>query len=162
VLQMCGFCLIVCSSNVSRGVRAGALLLMDILDIWLQLQGSIVWRYPTSPIATYWQSLVSMVVQDKVVPTLLANYTVWPLAHALNFYYVPTAQRILYNNFVAVCLTRACLQHACKYVHSVKFALGPELRCYCCVANIFVSHAIQLFGQDLCGGAAPPAKGTPG
>ena len=42
------------------------------------------------------------VLQDKVVPTLLANYAVWPLAHALNFYYVPTEQRILYNNFIAV------------------------------------------------------------
>ena len=41
-------------------------------------------------------------MQDKVLPTLLANYAVWPLAHALNFYFVPTEQRILYNNFVAV------------------------------------------------------------
>lgn len=44
-------------------------------------------------------------LQAKVVPTLLANYAVWPLAHALNFYYVPTEQRILYNNVVAV---RSC------------------------------------------------------
>jgi len=48
---------------------------------------------------------IPTVLQDKVVPTLLANYAVWPLAHALNFYYVPTEQRILYNNFVAVCWT---------------------------------------------------------
>jgi Mpv17 / PMP22 family len=39
----------------------------------------------------------------QVVPTLMANYAVWPLAHALNFYYVPTEQRILYNIFIAVC-----------------------------------------------------------
>lgn len=45
------------------------------------------------------------VLQAKVVPTLMANYAVWPLAHALNFYYVPTEQRILYNNFVAICWT---------------------------------------------------------
>lgn len=48
---------------------------------------------------------IPAVLQDKVVPTLMANYAVWPLAHALNFYYVPTEQRILYNNFVAVCWT---------------------------------------------------------
>lgn len=48
---------------------------------------------------------IPQVLQDKALSTLLANYAVWPLAHALNFYYVPTEQRILYNNFVAVCWT---------------------------------------------------------
>ena len=42
-------------------------------------------------------------MQSKVVPTLMANWCVWPLAHRLNFYFVPTEQCILYNNFVAVC-----------------------------------------------------------
>jgi len=46
-----------------------------------------------------------VLVQDKVWPTLLANWCIWPLAHGLNFYFVPTEQRILYNNFVAVCWT---------------------------------------------------------
>lgn len=52
-------------------------------------------------------------LQEKAVPTLLANYAVWPLAHALNFYFVPTEQRILYNNFVAICWTTwlSCLAH---------------------------------------------------
>jgi protein Mpv17 len=45
---------------------------------------------------------IPAVLSEKVVPTLMANYAVWPLAHALNFYYVPTEQRILYNNFIAV------------------------------------------------------------
>lgn len=44
-------------------------------------------------------------LQSKVWPTLLANWCIWPLAHGLNFYFVPTEQRILYNNFVAVCWT---------------------------------------------------------
>lgn len=53
------------------------------------------------------------VLQEKVLPTLLANYAVWPLAHGLNFYFVPTEQRILYNNFVGVCWTTwlSCLAH---------------------------------------------------
>lgn len=56
---------------------------------------------------------IPVVLSDKVVPTLMANYAVWPLAHALNFYYVPTEQRILYNNFIAVCWTTwlSCLAH---------------------------------------------------
>lgn len=41
-------------------------------------------------------------VKSKLKPTLLANWTVWPLAHVINFALVPPAQRILYINVVNV------------------------------------------------------------
>lgn len=44
-------------------------------------------------------------IQQKVLPTLIANWGLWPAAHGLNFAFVPTNQRILYNNFVAVLWT---------------------------------------------------------
>lgn len=33
---------------------------------------------------------------------LLANYAIWPLAHLINFRFVPSQQRILYINAVQV------------------------------------------------------------
>lgn len=56
---------------------------------------------------------IPAVLQEKVVQTLMANFAVWPLAHGLNFYFVPTEQRILYNNFVGVCWTTwlSCMAH---------------------------------------------------
>lgn len=42
------------------------------------------------------------IVKSKLKPTLLANWTVWPLAHVINFALVPPAQRILYINVINV------------------------------------------------------------
>lgn len=41
-------------------------------------------------------------MMKKMKPTLLANWTLWPLAHIINFTFVPPAQRILYCNVVAL------------------------------------------------------------
>lgn len=46
--------------------------------------------------------LVWQTVHDKTLPTLLANYLIWPLAHFINFKYVPHDFRILYNNTVSI------------------------------------------------------------
>lgn len=45
---------------------------------------------------------VAAVVQAKFWPTLIANYAIWPLAHLVNFRFVPAEYRILYNNVVAI------------------------------------------------------------
>jgi protein Mpv17 len=37
-------------------------------------------------------------IQRKLVPMLLTNYAVWPIAHIINFKYIPSSQRILYIN----------------------------------------------------------------
>eukprot|EP00887_Chlorella_sp_A99_P008154 scaffold12.g8154.t1 len=39
---------------------------------------------------------------DKFVPTMVANYKLWPAAHIINFAFVPPSQRILYANCVSV------------------------------------------------------------
>ena len=36
------------------------------------------------------------------MPTIVANYVLWPAAHFVNFRFVPTEHRILYNNCVSV------------------------------------------------------------
>lgn len=41
-------------------------------------------------------------IQSKLLPMLLANYAIWPLAHLINFRFVPSQQRILYINAVQV------------------------------------------------------------
>ncbi len=41
-------------------------------------------------------------VKEKFVKTLLAGYALWPVAHAINFRFIPTKQRVLYINIVQV------------------------------------------------------------
>ena len=54
-----------------------------------------------------WQgtpSLIIPTIKAKLIKTLLANYAIWPLAHIINFKFIPSSQRILYINCVQVCL----------------------------------------------------------
>ncbi|GIL81358.1 hypothetical protein Vretifemale_10432 [Volvox reticuliferus] len=46
-----------------------------------------------------------MHMRDKLWPTMRANYMLWPLAHMINFAFVPPAQRILYCNVLGVVWT---------------------------------------------------------
>lgn len=46
--------------------------------------------------------LILPTIQDKVLPTVVANYVIWPAAHVISFKYVPSTQRILYNNVIAI------------------------------------------------------------
>jgi Mpv17 / PMP22 family len=41
-------------------------------------------------------------VKEKLVPTLKAGYALWPVAHLINFRFVPQEQRVLYVNVVQV------------------------------------------------------------
>ena len=41
-------------------------------------------------------------VTEKTFPTVAANYVIWPAAHVISFRYIPSQQRILYNNSVAI------------------------------------------------------------
>lgn len=41
-------------------------------------------------------------VTEKLWPTMKVNWTVWPLAHVINFKFVPSSQRILYINTIQV------------------------------------------------------------
>ena len=40
--------------------------------------------------------------------TVVANYILWPGAHFINFKFVPTEHRILYNNCVSVRTRHTC------------------------------------------------------
>lgn len=41
-------------------------------------------------------------IQQRVLPTLLINYALWPAAHIISFKFVPSEQRVLYNNVIAI------------------------------------------------------------
>lgn len=46
--------------------------------------------------------LIMSTIQQKFMPTMLANYVLWPIAHLINFKLVPSDWRILFNNVVAI------------------------------------------------------------
>mmetsp|Transcript_16102 Transcript_16102/g.44874 ORF Transcript_16102/g.44874 Transcript_16102/m.44874 type:complete len:271 (+) Transcript_16102:239-1051(+) len=39
---------------------------------------------------------------NKLYPTLIVSYMLWPAAHIINFRYIPSSQRLLYINIVTV------------------------------------------------------------
>eukprot|EP00741_Cyanophora_paradoxa_P008994 tig00001424_g8707.t1 len=41
-------------------------------------------------------------IEQKLWPTLLANWKLWPAAHVINFKFIPSNQRVLYINVVSV------------------------------------------------------------
>jgi protein Mpv17 len=49
--------------------------------------------------------LIFPTIQDKLIKTVVANYVVWPAAHFINFRFVPSEHRILYNNIVSIAWT---------------------------------------------------------
>ena len=56
---------------------------------------------PQCPSAGEPEKIIST-IRAKFVPTILAGYTVWPLAHLINFRFISGQQRILYINVVNV------------------------------------------------------------
>ncbi|KAL0043396.1 hypothetical protein WJX79_003578 [Trebouxia sp. C0005] len=55
-------------------------------------------------------------LKEKFIPTLIASYTLWPAAHAINFKFVPSSQRILYTNIVSILWTYILSQAAAATV----------------------------------------------
>lgn len=49
-------------------------------------------------------------MQEKLVPTCLASIKLWPIAHAINFAFIPSSQRLLYINVISVSLLRHLLR----------------------------------------------------
>ncbi|CAL8465020.1 g4555 [Coccomyxa elongata] len=41
-------------------------------------------------------------IQNKLIPMMLANFAVWPIAHLINFKFIPSQQRILYINCIQI------------------------------------------------------------
>ena len=71
-------------------------------------------------------------LQAKLPHTMLANWCLWPIAHTINFYYVPTGQRILYNNSIAVRCSCDALCHSVPFCavlcHSDPFCALKQAR----------------------------------
>ncbi|GMH40906.1 hypothetical protein BSKO_08810 [Bryopsis sp. KO-2023] len=44
-------------------------------------------------------------IQEELIPTILSSYVIWPLAHLINFRFIPSQQRILYINAVQIVWT---------------------------------------------------------
>lgn len=85
------------------------------------------------------RSEVVQLVKRKLKPTLLANWTVWPIAHVINFALVPPAQRILYINVVNV---------------SMGLVASSLVSCY---RELVACEAQQDLEQLECGGASSAA-----
>lgn len=41
-------------------------------------------------------------IKEKLVPTLMTSYRLWPAAHLVNFALIPPHMRVLYINVVSV------------------------------------------------------------
>lgn len=74
-------------------------------------------------------SAIISTIQAKLIKTLLANYALWPLAHIINFKFIPSAQRILYINCVQVCAAPVpyTISHCCRGWSCSCFHLEPAL-----------------------------------
>lgn len=67
--------------------------------------------YATLMTAVYFSALrlmeghpdaIMATLHAKFLPTLAANWVIWPVAHLVNFRFVPSEQRLLYNNVVCI------------------------------------------------------------
>ena len=59
---------------------------------------------------------IAPAIQSKLVPMMIANYAVWPVAHLINFKFVPPQQRILYINCCQARLRPAPLDSPCTHL----------------------------------------------
>eukprot|EP00892_Ulva_mutabilis_P004054 jgi/Ulvmu1/201/UM001_0205.1 len=79
---------------------AGSVVTKMVLDqaIWAPLNTMIFYSYLAA--ATGALAGLPMVLQTKLIPTILAGYALWPVAHIINFRFVPPQHRLLYVNLV--------------------------------------------------------------
>ena len=82
--------------------------------------------------------------------TVVANYILWPGAHFINFKFVPTEHRILYNNCVSV--RRPPAAHALHTREQQLTPAGMGRSCGACTS---------LWWQTACWPLATPVPSTP-
>ena len=84
-----------------------AVLLKTAIDqcIWAPVMTCVFLAFLTSLEGHPDVSMILSVIQARLLPIMLANFSVWPLAHLVNFRFVPPEQRILFNNIVAIAWT---------------------------------------------------------
>ena len=103
--------------------------------------------------------LIFHFMQDKLIKTVAANYLLWPAAHIINFRFVPTEHRILYNNLVSVRLSTYLTAIArCFQQHGMiwrQACAGREPNS-CAAQQIAWTAYLSLVSHDPC----PPAIGN--
>ena len=88
------------------------------------------------------------VIAAKFLPTLKANYTLWPLAHVINFGLIPPEQRILVRGMQCGCCW--CIgrvrKHAalCDFAHMCEHASCTECIWSEGVSTCSISHSPAL------------------
>jgi len=92
-------------------------------------------------------ALIIPTIKAKLVKTLLANYAMWPLAHIINFKFIPSSQRILYINCVQVKIA-AELQRLCVCLSSAVLST-QSLAALRPVLCLFVGHLECLSVQHV-------------
>lgn len=78
----------------------GTVMAKMVLDqvIWAPFNTMVFYAYLAA--ATGSLAELPAVLQTKLIPTILAGYALWPLAHIINFRFVPQQHRLLYVNLV--------------------------------------------------------------
>lgn len=79
---------------------AGTVVTKMVLDqaIWAPFNTIVFYSYLAAATGTL--ADLPAVLQTKLIPTILAGYALWPLAHIINFRFVPQQHRLLYVNLV--------------------------------------------------------------
>ena len=60
-------------------------------------------------------------LKAKYIPTMIANYKLWPAANLVNFLFVPIQYQVLWANFISL-IFNACL----SYLHNTYKAEEPK------------------------------------
>ena len=84
---------------------------------------------------------IQATLKDKFWPTLLAGYAVWPLAHVINFRFIPNSQRVLYINAVNVSHVTATENNEQKLIVLIKGKKLPKIDTHQC--SQFESRLIE-------------------
>ena len=90
-------------------------------------------------------------IQNKLLPMMLANFAVWPIAHLINFKFIPSQQRILYINCIQVRIIYTLLAQShprCLFCFNL-FSLTSRL-----CQNQMQSSVYRCMMVCVCGGDA--------
>ncbi|KAL3134802.1 hypothetical protein ABBQ32_007785 [Trebouxia sp. C0010 RCD-2024] len=102
-------------------------------------------------------------LKEKLLPTLVASYTLWPAAHSINFKFVPSSQRILYTNIVSILWTYILSQAAAATVSAAQPVIKgeePEPLTFPQQVAVFLTEeeqiaAMQLVVEELASNPSP-------
>lgn len=85
------------------GTGAGAVASKVFIDqvLWNPIFGVMFFSYIGILEGSGIQGTITKIKRD-LITQVTGSWTVWPLAHAINFKFIPTEQRVLYINVIQV------------------------------------------------------------